>query len=370
MRNSIVRWTASLLLLGCLGTLAGVWQWRAREAHRDWDPDKARQADAPIPVRTMTVDQRDLDEVIGGTAVTVASQTATVSVPAVFSESLDRQVTKVECWEGADVSRGQVLFEFDPSLIDQVVDHRRAMLAKAKQEMTAITRLWKQKAASGLQVSSAEAAVETEQLQLDLAKHDRSMCSVSSPIDGVVASVNVVPETRLRGDAALAVIYSLNPLHVTMDFPMERLDSLKVGQQAEVVLDAFPQEAFVGKVIRIAPSVSTKTRVLPVIVEIENPGNRIRAGISGFVRVQFKKKDATTVPGVAVIQKQRKAMVFCVEEGRAQIREIRTGPVTGSGHVEVIEGLVAGDEVIIHGVDSVEENDAVNVDWRQWAHRQ
>jgi RND family efflux transporter MFP subunit len=154
-----------------------------------------------------------------------------------------------------------------------------------------------------------------------------------------------------------------------MDYPMERIDTLDVGQPAEVSLDAFGQETFSGKVIRIAPVVSTKTRVLPVIVEVANPGNRIRAGISGFVRVMSVKPSATTIPSVAVIKKQEKAMVICVEDSRAKLREVQTGPVIQAGHIEILDGLDSGEEVIVFGQDAVQENDVVNADWREWTRR-
>ena len=141
-------------------------------------------------------------------------------------------------------------------------------------------------------------------------------------------------------------------------------------QIGEVVLDAYSQEKFVGKVIRIAPVVSTKTRVLPVTLEIDNPDNRIKAGISGFVRLKTAKSTATTVPSVAVIRKQQKAMVVCVENNKARIREVRTGSLTDAGEIEILDGLKIGDEVVVYGHDSLEENDDVNADWRSWTRRE
>ena len=62
-------------------------------------------------------------------------------------------------------------------------------------------------------------------------------------------------------------------------------------------------------------------------------------------------------------------MVFCVEENRARIREVTTGPVVEAGQVEILAGLNPGEEVIIYGQDSVREDDLVNVNWQQWARR-
>jgi multidrug efflux pump subunit AcrA (membrane-fusion protein) len=63
-------------------------------------------------------------------------------------------------------------------------------------------------------------------------------------------------------------------------------------------------------------------------------------------------------------------MVVCVENGKARIREVRTGSITDAGEIEVLDGLKIGEVVVVHGQDSLEENDAVNIDWRSWTRRE
>lgn len=366
---TIIRWTSGLLLLACAVVAVGAWQLHARDAMISWDPDKARGHDRPIPVRTVKVEQRDLEETIGGTAVTMPAQSAMINIPANAATVTDRQVKEVNFWSGAEVKQGDVLMTFEPALFELTVQQRKAMVAQAKEGLLAYQKLYQQKAASAMQVKEAELAVETAELELAMAEQDLQLCTIASPIDGVVDQLNVVPQQRVSGGATLAVIHRLDPIFVEMDYPMERIDSLAVGQPAEVVLDAFPQEKFTGKVIRIAPIVSTKTRVLPVVIEVPNPDNRIRAGISGFARIKSTKPGATTVPSIAVIKKQQKAMVFCVEDNRAKIREVRTGNASDEGNIEIVNGLKEGEEVVIFGQDAIQENDLVNVDWKEWTRR-
>jgi RND family efflux transporter MFP subunit len=368
--GAFIRWTSGLLLLGCAVAAVAAWQLKARDAMIAWDPDEARDADRPIPVRTVTVDQRDVEETIGGTAVTMPAQTATISIPLSSSEVTDREVQQVYCRPGSSVKQGDVIVTFDPTLFELTVKQRKAMVGQAEQELKAFVDLQKQQAASAMQVKEAEVAVETAELQLALANRDLQLCQIVSPVDGVVDQMDVVPQMRIGGGAVLAVIHQLDPIHIEMDFPMERLDSLKLGQTAEIALDAYAQESFTGKVIRIAPVVSTKTRVLPVMLEVPNPDNRIKAGISGFARIKSTKPGATTIPSVAVIKKQQKAMVVCVEQNRAKIREVHTGNMTEAGEIEILDGLGKGDEVIIFGQDAIEEDDLVNVDWKNWTRRE
>jgi membrane fusion protein (multidrug efflux system) len=370
MRPQRVRQVAGLLLLACAVLLVGVWQLTARNALTGWDPNVARKAGRPIPVRTVKVASKDLQETIGGTAVTVPALTALISIPSSSSEVADREVKQVEHWPGDAVRRGQALMEFEPVLFQHVVHQRQAMLDKTRQELKTMFELHEQRAASGLQLKDAEVAVTNAELELAMAERDLELCTIESPIDGVLEQVNVVPQMRVGGNVTLAVVHQIDPIFVEMDFPMERIDSLQLNQTADVTLDAFPQETFTGTIVRIAPVVSTKTRVLPVTISVPNPGNRIRAGISGFVRVQSVKTGATAVPTVAVIKNKNKAMVVCIEDQRARIREIEIGPVVESGQIEVLNGLRPGDEVVVYGQDAVEENDLVNVNWHGWTRRE
>jgi RND family efflux transporter MFP subunit len=311
-----------------------------------------------------------LEETIGGTAVTMPAQTATISIPISSSAAADWQVREVFFRPGATVKQGDVLLTFEAMLFEQTVRQRTAYLSQALSELDAYKRLAQQRAATAMQVNEAQVAVETAELELALANRDLQLCQIVSPVNGVIDQLDVVPQMRIGGGSVVAVVHQLDPIYVQMDYPMERLDSLHVDQTAEVVLDAYAQETFTGRVIRIAPVVSTKTRVLPVMLEIPNPDNRIRAGISGFVRVKSMKSKAKTIPSVAVIKKQQKAMVVCVENNRAKIREVHTGNVTNDGQIEILAGLDIGEEVVIFGQDALNENDPVNVDWQKWTRRE
>ncbi|HEX6960686.1 MAG TPA: hypothetical protein VF175_02380, partial [Lacipirellula sp.] len=103
---TFIRWAAGLLLLGCAVVAVGAWQLHARNAMIAWDPAKARDHNQPIPVRTVKVEERELDETIGGTAVTMPAQTATISIPVSSSAVTDWQVKEVFFRPGATVKQG------------------------------------------------------------------------------------------------------------------------------------------------------------------------------------------------------------------------------------------------------------------------
>lgn len=370
MHADTVRRLGGVIAFVCAVGLVAAWQWHARAALTDWSPTRARKADQPIPVRTVKAEEREFSATVGGTAVTIPSQTAIISIPMSSTESMDREVTAVHFGVGSEVKKGDTLMEFNPDMFSLIVEQRQALVDKAKEEFEVMNNLAERNAASGLEVRTAEVAVKTAEVDLGLAKRDLALCMIKSPLDGVIEEIDVAPQMRLNGDASLAVVHQLDPIYVQMDYPMEHCDALDEGQTAEVILDAFPQDKFTGKVVRVSPVVSTKTRVVPVLIEVPNPGNRIRAGISGYVRVTGERATGTAVPSIAVIRKQQKAMVVRVEDNRAKIQEVRTGPVVQAGYIEVLDGVNEGDEIVVFGQDSVQQDDVVNADWQEWSHRE
>jgi len=221
-------------------------------------------------------------------------------------------------------------------------------------------------------VAKAFADLELARIDLQVARLDAERTRILSPMDGFVeyaGQPEPVAGTVIEVNQVLAQVLNLDPVFVQMDFPQERIDDVAIGQKAEVVLDSFPKETFTGRVVRIWPQANTHLRVLPVMVQLSNPRHRIKAGVSGFVRLRLTRK-AATVPATAVIERGSKAMVFRVEHGRARICEIETGRPLGRGMVELRDGLKLGDEVVIYNPFHIQDNDRVDANWRRWAHRE
>lgn len=149
-----------------LGVTAVSWFYaRAKHAQLMADPAHARREGLPIPVRTASVVEREFDQVIGATAVTIPSQTAAVQVgpnrDLNISAPLSPLVVKaVHVREGDRVCRGQLLLELDDVMVQQIVKQREEALAAAKATLErAQQMLLLNQKVRDLDVKSAEANV-------------------------------------------------------------------------------------------------------------------------------------------------------------------------------------------------------------------
>jgi len=327
-------------------------------------PSRARASGHAIPVRTTRVSQSDVIEVLGATGVTAVSRTVSVTTGRASEPGPKHYVVRsVYAVPGTFVAKGSPLVDFDETLFAQMVKHREAELAAAAAIRESPGRLETRQ-----QVLDAGAKYEEAKLNLELARLDRANCTVHAAIDGFVGEVQLAVGERVEFGHKITQLLQLDPIHVVMDLPQERIEAAQIGQSAEVQLDCFPDETFVGTLVRIPPKVDTQTRTLPVVIELPNPEYRIKAGVSGFVRLRITK-NAVTAPSIAAIRQGGKAMVFRVEDGRAHIQEVQVGEVVEPGTVEILTGLRSGDEVVIYGFENLQDNDPVNTDWKIWARR-
>jgi len=251
-----------------------------------------------------------------------------------------------------------------------------ASLSEAKAELTK-ARVREERAQEDLvvgplrdqaNVKQAADAVAAARVALALAQADLAQCQLRSPFDGYVTEMRVAPGQFIDDEAVLCILMRVDPILVQLDFPQERSAELYLDQPVELVFDTFPKETFQGRVTRIPVHVDTPKRVVPVIVEVPNPKHRIKVGASGYARVQAARQ-TTSAPALSIIDLDSRAMVFVVEDGRAHMRNVKTGPALEPAVVEIAEGLKAGDEVVIYGQQDLRDNEPIDADWEHWTRR-
>jgi multidrug efflux pump subunit AcrA (membrane-fusion protein) len=468
LRNFVFKRGPALVLV--LATLGVLWAFgysfyaRARA-----DAKRSRMFGWPQPVRTAQIQTKEVEKVIGATAITASPEVAFVALSSsqiLFPDSGkadELRLNVVNVHEGDYVKKGQILFEVDPAAFKIFEEPKHAAVVAAKAQLDYVKGSaplnkqvreinlksaemelkfrredmtnWKRGTDiyKGLQIQKAESEVSLytvtstylfaaynhalAQSALEIAKKNSQMgdlkdaadvaqaesnyratlqaeqqlrqemgrLKIRSPLDGYVSYANkpeiIAGSMIANTSTTVCQIVKLDPIFVVMDFPQERIDELSLGLKARVVLDSWPQEPFEGTVVRVSPLVDPQTRTTPVTVSLPNPHGRIKAGISGFVRL-YVKNAATEVPATAVFQSQNNAMVLRVENGKAVARTIRTTALAELGMLEVKEGLKAGDEVMIfssfyHDMGGlvpknayVREGDVVNADWKEWTRRQ
>ena len=191
-----------------------------------------------------------------------------------------------------------------------------------------------------------EVEAELERLGLDLRRS-----SITSPIDGVVTSRAVLPGDTLARGTVVATVVGTEQLYI--EAPVDEADVAKVrpGQEVRVVMDAYPGEVFRGVVKGLSPIVLGKrleARTFRVKVVLMQVPATLKPGMSADVEViTGRVEDSLVVPTQSIIEKGGRRLVYIVDDGRARLKEVKTG-LFNWNFTEVREGLKEGDLIVVN----------------------
>ncbi|MFH1189781.1 MAG: efflux RND transporter periplasmic adaptor subunit [Candidatus Omnitrophota bacterium] len=172
---------------------------------------------------------------------------------------------------------------------------------------------------------------------------------VESPLAGTVCRVYVDIGSNVTVQTPIALVADMTKAEIDLDVPEGYLSQILPGQKAVIRVDTYPQEEFMGKVVRVSPMVDLETRTAPIEILIPNEDLRLQSGT--FARVELILEEHRKHPVIlkeAVIGRVEPFYVYVIEDDKASLREVKLGVRKGA-YVEVLEGLRDGDSVVIMG---------------------
>lgn len=265
------------------------------------------------------------------------------------------EVIEILVEEGTAVKAGQVLARLDRDRLSLELAQAQASLNKLKQEYRRNVELNER----GLVSQGAFENIRFEMEALDaafrLARLELEYSDIRAPIDGVVSERFVkIGNTVLAGEPVFKVTDS-NLLIAYLYVPQSDLYHYEIGQSAELLMDALPDETYAAQIIRISPRIDPKTGTFKVTLGVDQANEALRPGMFGRVRVAYQvHQDALLLPPEAVLSEDSASTVYVVEDGVARRRLISTGLSNGAG-VEVLSGLDGTEDVIVVGQSSVKD---------------
>jgi RND family efflux transporter MFP subunit len=204
------------------------------------------------------------------------------------------------------------------------------------------------------------AAVEQQRASLALARKALTDTVVRSPISGAVKEKHASRGAYLIVNGRIVTLVKINPLRLRADIPESSAAAVRIGQTINVAVDAFPNRAFAGRVVRIGPSMDEKTRALAVEAEVANSGNLLRPGMFAKSRlITSANAPAIMVPQRAVATAAGLSKVFVIDNGKAVERIVKTGAVDGD-LIEIAEGVKDGEIVATSNLEKLLTGVAVN----------
>lgn len=248
----------------------------------------------------------------------------------------------------AELDAARLQYDVAQSQYESAVQQRRVVQTGARPEELAMARA---------QVEQAEAALAFARLQAQNA-------TITSPLTGTVTHRFVDPgalASLMPGQSDLMTVAQIDTVYVVLDVSETDLGRVRTGQPATVSADAYPDRQFSGTVREVAPAADLRTRSFKVKIGVANPDHALRPGMFARGNITVARaSQALVIPRDAVLSSGGRSTVYVVDAGKAHLREVQLGQVSGPV-VQIVAGLQAGESVVVAGLDQLSDGAAVMV---------
>ena len=314
--------------------------------------------------------------------------TASGSLSALVSVDVGSQVsgkiTHLYADFNSPVHKGQLVAEIDPTVYEAQMQQAQGDLASARADVTLKGQnlqrkkiLVPLKAASQLdldqataELAQAEATVTIKEAALHSAQANLGYCKITAPVDGIVISRKVDEGQTVIAAMSTPVLFTvaqdITKMNITADISEADIGQVKVGQDVEFGVDAFPNEVFHGKVSQVRKSPTTTQNVVTyqTIIAVANPEQKLFPGMTADVSILVLERDKvlkvpnaalrysppdnakfSTAPPKQLQRAQQLAYALQADNATLTPRIVRTGATDGVV-TEILDGLAASDRVV------------------------
>lgn len=294
------------------------------------------------------------------------------------------RVVQIVADYGQMVKPGDVLAIIDSVELSQAQMGSRQAAAKFNAAQKAYDRarqLYEGKAISRAELQERQARLEVERADLDYAqnrlrllgagggapaslpKGSRSgaIFALRTPIAGRVVDRKVTPGLVVKEDEELFTVADTSALWCFVQIPEKDLLSVKVGSQATITVSSLSQEEFPGRVDYLADMLDKATRTIRGRVRVDNPQNRLKAGMFANIAVRVGERKVLSVAESAVLTANGEHFVFVEMTPGSFVKHIIKPGVKGAGRVEVLDGLDPDEPVVFKGAFTLKSELEKNV---------
>jgi HlyD family secretion protein len=315
-----------------------------------------------------------------------------------ISAQIPGRVIKIGVEEGQRVKAGDFLLKLDASQYEANAERDRALIRSYKAELIKANavlkkdesfykrqqQLYDEKLISKEQLEAAKAQdeiskathqsiryqIQQAEATLQSTLDNLSKTVYNSPIDGIITSLRVeegevaIIGTMNNPGTVLMTIADLSVMEVEVEADETDVIGVRLGQKAEVRVDALPDQTIMGKVTEIGSSAlqkvttSQESKDFKVIITLENPQESLKPGLSASADIiTAEKKDVLAVPISSLVLREKGGKeknkneeqeegVYTVENNRAKFCPVKKG-IMGEMTIEITSGLKDGQEVIV-----------------------
>jgi len=326
------------------------------------------------PVELATVERRDIVETL--------RLSASLSSPlsARLSSDVEGRLVQLEVDVGARVKAGDLLFKLDDELarleLAQAIafeQEAQVELENARRRVVEVRELVSKKTFPESEARNLEAQVERFAAILERRRAERAYAaailahhSLRAPFSGVIAERNADLGERVDTDSNVLLLVATDLLQLDLRVPQQYFRRVEAGTAVRIGVDALPGEIIDARITRVVPVSDAEARTFIARAEIDNSAGLLAPGMSVSADLRIgTAREAEVIPRDALIRYpdgRSTVWVAANVDGRYSVQErlLQTG-LSFDGVVEVLQGLEAGERVVVRGNESLRQGQQVRI---------
>lgn len=260
------------------------------------------------------------------------------------------RVERVGPREGALVQGGDLLMQLNTDLLQAEFERAQAQAKNAQTEFERQQGLVQGGAAPTRELDQAATQLAVNQASLQEVRARLQRARIIAPASGVLNDLPVEQGEYVQPGDPVAEIVQTDIVKVAVNIPERDVAFFSPGQTVAILADIKGrQQSFEGTITFISSVADQRTRSTRMEITLPNQDGLLHSG--QIVRARLTRRvleDAIVIPLLAVIPMEQGYTVYVVESSKAERREVQLGIIKGD-HIQVVEGLTPGDQLIVSG---------------------
>jgi membrane fusion protein (multidrug efflux system) len=313
---------------------------------------------APIAVIVANAEMRPFEDRLEAVGTLAANESITVT------SKVTAVVTAIRFTEGQQVGAGQVLVATEDSEARANLAAAQATLVESDNAFERGKRVYGQQLISRSELDQLEAKHRADQARAHAAEAQLNDHTLRAPFAGRVGLRHVSVGALVTAGSAITTLDDTSTMKLDFSVPETFLAAVRAGLEIQARAGAYPALQFNGKVATVDTRVDPETRSVAVRALLPNSKGLLRPGMFLTVNLIRERVEVLILPEGALVPEQDHQFVFVVAaEGDALVahkRQVHIGR-RQPGIVEVVDGVKAGEQVIVEGTLKVRDGAVVSL---------
>jgi multidrug efflux system membrane fusion protein len=267
--------------------------------------------------------------------------------------------------EGQEVKKGEKLAEIELTEVNAQVEQARQLADKAKRDMERGERLYSDQVISLEQLQDLRTQASVAQAQLNGAEFNRGYAAITAPGDGVILR-KLAEERELMPAAQPVLIMGTHDRGYIVRAALSDREvvQLKIGDPAEIRMDAYPGQSIAGSLTEIAGASDSRSGLFPIEVRIGSVPVSLASGLVAKLNLHSsasRERQLTYVPIGAVVEGNGdRASVYIVDGDRARRRNVRVAFIAPEA-IALDGGVKPGERVVTDGALYLQDDERIEI---------